>query len=347
MLLQDHDRVELIKPNITGDIGDQFLSKNTHNSGIWRPTSSIPGQQCSEHVLVLSAWKWCQQGASKGNNRMWIITALPQFYLAVESLGLGIFPYCSKGCITPAPAHFIHAAHTLPPLILRNFNVFLLLLVLWFCSMSGSLISILPHVWSCISSPWQPTGPSFSFLRWPWLSDTVTSSSLCLGFPPMVWAASVSAGSSGGSERRCERPWNGLPPSSAWIHFWTCNKTRLRQPAWRVRAHRWGYRKPPPHCWDSARSSCPATEKGGRRGHMGKENNKISVELLWEGCCTIEQYWHYIIFLFKWTSDISKSVFKFLIQCLVNLTFPSHKQINISSAKWLLVKVWDLCFSIS
>lgn len=112
-LLQDHDRVEL-KKTFPGDIGGQFLSKRTHNSGIWRPTTSIPGQQCFEHILVLSAWKWCLQGASKGNNRMWIITALPQFYLAVKSLGLGIFPYCSSGCITPAPAHFIHAAHTLP-----------------------------------------------------------------------------------------------------------------------------------------------------------------------------------------------------------------------------------------
>lgn len=166
------------------------------------------------------------------------------------------------------------------------------------------------------------------------LSDPVTSLSLCPGFPPMVWAASVSEGSfgaGGGPERRCEGPWNGLPPSSALIHFWTCNKTRLRQPAWRVRAHRWGYRKPPPHCWDSARSSCPGTKKrreGKRRAHGERRTTKLVWNCPGKDAAQYSSYWHYIIFLFKWTSDISKSIFlKFLIQCLVNLTFPL-KQTN-------------------
>lgn len=58
-----------------------------------------------------------------------------------------------------------------------------------------------------------------------WLSWVRSSSKRILG----VWMV---------SEKRCERPVNVLPPSSVLIHFWTCNKTRLRQPAWLVQAHR-------------------------------------------------------------------------------------------------------------
>lgn len=174
------------------------------------------------------------------------------------------------------PSSMLHAhCHSLLWLVFRNGNVLRLIFVLWFCSVSGFWTSIMPCIWSCY--PLWPTWPSFGFLFLTLLflssklSDTVTSLSLCLGFPPMVWAASVSEGSFGAevvSERRCERPGNGLPPSSALIHFWTCNKTRLRQPAWLVRAHRWGYRKPPPHCWDSARLSCPRRERR-REGEEG------------------------------------------------------------------------------
>lgn len=99
--------------------------------------SSVPGQQCSEHISLLPTCRYCQQGASKGNNRIWFITALLQFYLAINCLGLGIFSYCNNGCIAPSQANFIHAAHALPwsaLVILRKGNVFLLLFVLQFFS---------------------------------------------------------------------------------------------------------------------------------------------------------------------------------------------------------------------
>lgn len=66
------------------------------------------------------------------------------------------------------------------------------------------------------------------------------------------------------SERRRERAVDMFPPSSVLIHFWTCNKTRLRQPAWLVQAHRWGCRKRRPHCWGSKHLFCPRREGEGR-----------------------------------------------------------------------------------
>lgn len=112
MLLQDHDRIEL-KKTLQETLEANFSQRGPIILGFGGPHHPFQATMLWACIGV-AAWKWCQQGASKGNNRMWIITVLSQFYLAVKSLGLGIFPYCSTSCITPAPAHFIHAAHTSP-----------------------------------------------------------------------------------------------------------------------------------------------------------------------------------------------------------------------------------------
>lgn len=64
-------------------------------------------------------------------------------------------------------------------------------------------------------------------------------------------------------------------PSSAWIHYGICSRTRLRQPAWLVQVLRSGCRTLPPHCWGSERLSCP---KKRRRERKGRGKNKVSQE---------------------------------------------------------------------
>lgn len=287
-LLQDHDRVEFKKP-LQETLEANFSQRGSIILGFGGPHHSFQGNN------ALSMYWCCQPGngasrvPAKGTTGCESLLHSPSFILLLRAWVWGFF-HIAAPAVSHQPQHTSSVLHThchsLPSFILKNFNVFLLLLVLWFCSVSGFWINILPHVWSCISSPWQPIWPSLSFLRWSYsfLASWVTQPlhyPYVLAFHP--WSASVSEGSfgaGGGSERRCERPWNGLPPSSALIHFWTCNKTRLRQPAWRVRAHRWGYRKPPPHCWGSARSSCP----GRNRRREGKEGTRErrTAKLIWD-----------------------------------------------------------------
>lgn len=123
----------------------------------------------------------------------------PRFILLLRAWVWGFF-HIAATAVSHQPQHtssMLHThCHSLPSLILRNFNLFLLLLVLWFCSMSGFWINILPHVWSCISSPWQPTRPSLSSLRWScsFLASWVTQS---LHYPYVL----------------AFHPWSGLHPS--------------------------------------------------------------------------------------------------------------------------------------
>lgn len=59
-----------------------------------------------------------------------------------------------------------------------------------------------------------------------------------------------------------KRPGKTMPPSSAWIRFAICSRTRLRQPAWLVQVLRSGCRTRRPHCWGSERLSCPRKRRG-------------------------------------------------------------------------------------
>lgn len=68
------------------------------------------------------------------------------------------------------------------------------------------------------------------------------------------------------------RPGKTMPPSSAWIHYGICSRTRLRQPAWLVQVLQSGCRTRPPHCWGSERLSCPRK----RRGRRGRGERTVS-----------------------------------------------------------------------
>lgn len=69
-----------------------------------------------------------------------------------------------------------------------------------------------------------------------------------------------------------KRPGETMPPSSAWIRYGICSRTRLRQPAWLVQVPRSGCRTRLPHCWGSGRSSCPRK----RRREGGRGKSKVS-----------------------------------------------------------------------
>lgn len=69
-----------------------------------------------------------------------------------------------------------------------------------------------------------------------------------------------------------KRPGKTMPPSSAWIRYGICSRTRLRQPAWLVQVLQSGCRTRLPHCWGSEHLSCP--RKGRREGGRGK--SKVS-----------------------------------------------------------------------